>query len=87
MLSFIRNLFQGPIQILQDAIGFLNHLASVAASGINISDYLSWVGLLDPAWQGVIDSLLGCFGFIATLFIVRSIYRFYLSLKEGIQWW
>ncbi len=87
MIGLINTIFQGPEQILRQASAYLSQLATVAASGINLSDYLSWVGVLDGAWQGVVDSLLASFTLVAILFVTRAAYRAYLSLKQGVQWW
>jgi len=87
LISFINSLFQLPDQLLNEAIQFLNHLALVSAAGINLSDYISWLGVLDSAWQGVIESLLGSVALIGILTIVRSVYGIYLSAKQGIKWW
>lgn len=87
MKSFIDSLFNGPIQLLQQAISFLQGLANTAATGIRASDYLSWIGLLDPAFQRVVNSLLASLAFLAVLYIVRGVYRAYLALKSGIKWW
>jgi hypothetical protein len=87
LISFIDSLFNGPIQLLQSAINFLSRLANVAATGINVNNYFGWFGVLDPAFQRVINSILASLAFIAILFIVRAVYRIYLSLKAGIKWW
>ncbi|SDW82221.1 hypothetical protein SAMN04489725_11615 [Alicyclobacillus hesperidum] len=87
MITFINNLFNPVLQLLNDVLHFLSHMANVTGAGINISDYISWIGVLDPAWQGDIDALLSGLSFIVILFLARSIYRFYLSLKNGIEWW
>ncbi len=87
MIGLITTIFQGPEQLLRQAILYLSNLATVAASGINLSDYLSWLGVLDGAWQGTVDSLLASFSLVAILFVTRSAYRAYLSLKQGVKWW
>ncbi|MCL6593854.1 MAG: hypothetical protein K6T31_07750 [Alicyclobacillus sp.] len=68
-------------------MSFLQRLALTAAHGINVSDYLSWIGVLDPAFQSVINSLLASLALLGILYIVRAVYRAYLSLKSGIKWW
>jgi hypothetical protein len=87
LITFLQTLFDPPEQLLRYAIAYLQHLSLVAGAGLTASDYLSWVGVLDPAWQGVINALLGSLTLLGVLFIVRAVYRVYLSLKQGIQWW
>lgn len=87
MITFLQLLFQGPEQLLREAANWMNNLSSVAAAGLNISDYVSWIGYLGGPWQKVVNSLLASLTLIGVLFIVRAIYRAYLGLKEGIQWW
>lgn len=87
MIQFITNLFAPLLQIITDVQGFLSHLSTITASGINISNYFSWLGVLDAAWQGDINALLGGFSFLAVLTVARSVYRFYLALKQGVKWW
>lgn len=87
MSAFWDYVFSGPESMLQKAIAYLSHLSSVAAAGINLSAYFSWMGVLDPAWQGVMDSFLGSVALIAILFVVRATYRGYLSVKNGVKWW
>jgi len=87
MNGFFATIFSGPTQLLNQGIAYMSHLASVSAKGINISDYLGFLAVLDPAWQGVVTSLLSSFGFISILVIVRATYRAYLSIKAGVQWW
>jgi len=87
LITFINNLFGPVLQMLQNVIDFLANLSNVSAAGINISDYFSWLGVLDGAWQGVVNAILSGFGFLSILFVSRAIYRFYLSVKDGIKWW
>ncbi|MCL6528298.1 MAG: hypothetical protein K6T57_15670 [Thermaceae bacterium] len=87
MRSFIDSLFNGPTQLLQQAIAFLQGLALTASHGINVSDYVSWIGLLDPAFSRVVNSLFAAVLLLGILYIVRAVYRAYLSLKSGIKWW
>jgi len=87
MITFIDNLFAPVLQLLQDVINFLQQASTVAAAGINISDYFSWLGVLDPAWQGDANALLSGLALLAILFIARAVYRLYLALKQGIKWW
>lgn len=87
MIGFIDSIFNGPIQLLHQAISFLANLANIAATGININNYFGWFGILDPAFQRVINSILASFSFIAILLIVRAVYRIYLAVKAGIKWW
>lgn len=87
MITFINNIFGPVLQLLQDVLNFLAHASTISGAGINISDYFSWVGVLDPAWQGIVNALLGGFSFLAIIYIARAAYRFYLSLKDGIKWW
>lgn len=85
--AFWDYVFSGPESLLNQAIAYMSHLSTIAAAGINLSMYVSWMGVLDPAWQGVMNSFLASVALIATLFVVRSVYRAYLSVKNGIQWW
>jgi len=87
MSAFWAYVFSGPESMLDKAISYMNNIATVSASGINLSAYFSWLGVLDPAWQGVMNSFLGSVTLIAMLFVVRAIYRAYLSVKNGVQWW
>ncbi len=87
MAAFWSYVFGGPEEILQKAISYLNNLSSVSAAGLNFNDYLTWLGVLDPAWQGAADAFLSSATLILTLFVVRATYRAYLSVKNGVEWW
>jgi len=87
VIAFIQMLFQGPEQLLGSVLSWLHHASTVAAAGINLSNYVSWVALLGPAWSGVITSLMASVTLIGFIFVARAVYRAYLSLKQGIMWW
>lgn len=87
MIVFLQLLFRGPEQLLGSVVQWLNQASSVTAAGINLSNYVSWVGLLGPAWVKVINSLLASLTLIGVLFAARAVYRLYLSFKQGIKWW
>lgn len=87
MISFIDNFMNPPINFLQLIINYINNAALVAGNGINLSDYVSWIGLLGDSWVKVLNSILASFTLILTLFVGQKIYKLYLSFKAGIKWW
>lgn len=87
MISFIDSVMNPPIAFLQMVISYLNNAALVAGAGINLSDYVSWIGLLGPQWVRVLNSILASFALILVIFVSQRVYRLYLAFKGGIQWW
>lgn len=87
MIDFIDSFMQPPIQFLQRIVGYLQNAALVTANGINLSDYVNWIGLLGDSWVRVLNSLLASFTLILILFVSQRIYRLYLAFKDGIEWW
>lgn len=87
MISFIDSVMNPPIQFLQLVISYLNQAALVAGSGVNLADYVSWIGLLGPAWTRVLNSILASFALILVIFVAQKLYKLYLAFKEGILWW
>lgn len=87
MISLLQTIFGPPEQLLSQAIAYLAHLSTVAAAGLHLETYFGWFSVLDPAWEGVVSSLMGSVVLIGVLQLVRSVYRLYLSLKRGVKWW
>lgn len=87
MIGFIDSFMNPPLQFLQLVVNYLSSVALVAGNGINLSDYISWIGLLGSAWVKVLNSLLASFGLVLVVFVAQRVYRLYISFKEGIKWW
>lgn len=87
MNDFIDSFMNPPLQFMQKIVDYLSHIALVAGKGINLSDYVSWIGLLGSSWVAVLNSILASFTLILVIFVAQRIYRLYLSFKDGIQWW
>lgn len=87
MNDFIDSFMNPPLQFMQKIVDYLSHIALVAGKGINLSDYVSWIGLLGSSWVAVLNSILASFALILAIFVAQRIYRLYLAFKDGVQWW
>jgi hypothetical protein len=85
--DFIDSIMNPPLQFLRMIVQYLSRAALTAAAGVNLSDYVSWIGLLGPQWIRVLNSLLASFTLILVLFVAQRVYRLLLAFKDGIKWW
>jgi hypothetical protein len=87
VIDFIDSFMDPPIQFLQTILDYLQRATLVAANGINLSDYVSYIGLLGSGWVQVLNSIIASFGLILVIFVAQKIYALYLAFKDGIEWW
>ena len=79
---------QPAITLLQDAITALEGASLVAQRGI--ADPGQWLGpvtYLGSGWTTAVGSLLAATGLMVALMAAVAVYRLYLALKAGVQWW
>lgn len=87
IISFIDGIFNPIFSFFDLATEQLNNVATITAQGLNIGQYLSVFGDMPTIWQTVISSILGATVLLGTLLLFRSIFRMYLTTKEGVKWW
>jgi hypothetical protein len=85
--DFVDTIFNPPIEILNNAVTYLDRISMIAGKGINLNNYLSFMNYLPASFQMVVNSLLASVIFLAILQIVRAIVSLYFSIKEGVKWW
>lgn len=85
--NLIDSFFNPPLEFLRMIIGYLNDVSMVAGKGININNYLSFMGYLPPSFQGVLNSLLVSVVFIAIIKNIKYIMRMYFIVKDAIFRW
>jgi large-conductance mechanosensitive channel len=85
--NFFDSIFNPPISFLQMGVDYLGHVALIAGKGINLNNYFGFFSYLPTSMQAVVNSLIAAIIFLAVVQIVKSIYRVYLAVKDGLQWW
>jgi hypothetical protein len=85
--NFFDSIFNPPISFLQMGVDYLNQVSLIAGKGINLNNYFGFFSYLPGSMQAVVNSLLAAIIFLAIIQIVKSIYRVYLAVKDGLQWW
>lgn len=85
--NLIDNVFSLPLGILNTVNGKLDGMSQIMGQGIDISHWLSFVGLLGPAWVKVVNSILAGSTIVLTIWIVKRVYQVYLQFKEGVKFW
>lgn len=87
-METIINAVFGPIQqLLQGIVSALTGANLVAQRGLNAQNYLGPVSWLGPGWEAAIVSALTGAALVAVVLAANAGYRFYLDIKQGVQWW
>lgn len=78
----------GPIlSALDQAIAALSALSLTAQRGLNIGQYLAWIGWVGPGWSDAILSLVSIVALLVLTRIGLAGYQLYLKVKAGVMWW
>jgi hypothetical protein len=85
--NLIDHIFSLPLGILNTINGKLDALSQITGQGLDISRWLSPIGLLGPAWVKVVNSLLAGATIVLTVWLVKRVYNIYLQFKEGVKFW
>lgn len=85
--NFLDSLFNPPLEFLNMIIDYVSNISLIAGRGINLNNYLSFMGYLPQSFQSVLSSLLASVIFIAILRNVKYIMRMYFIVKDAIFRW
>lgn len=85
--NLIDSLFNPPLEFLNMIIDYLSNVSMIAGKGINLNNYLSFMGYLPTSFQQVLSSLLASVVFIAILKNIKYIMRLYFTVKDAIFRW
>lgn len=78
----------GPlINVLNTVLGYLSSVTVTLSSGLDIGNYLGYVGAMGSAWVFLIKSFILCLMLVTTMKVGKMGYSMYLQLKSGVKWW
>jgi hypothetical protein len=85
--NMIDAIFNPPIAFLNMVYGFLNKIAMVAGTGINLNNYFGFFSYLPAPMVQVLNSIIASIMLLAILQLIKYIMRVYGQVKGWVQWW